>query len=61
MDVTKKLTPAEVESSTRDGAYVYGLYIEGARWDMQGGCLEDSYMKELYPKARGRMDPCKTL
>ena len=61
VDVTKKLTPAEVESSTRDGAYVYGLYIEGARWDMQGGCLEDSYMKELYPKARGRTDPCKTL
>merc|ERR1712070_205467 len=50
VDVTKKMTAEEVEGTARDGAYVTGLYIEGARWDMQQGVLEDSFMKELYPK-----------
>jgi dynein heavy chain len=50
VDVTKKLTPEEVDATTRDGAYVYGLYMEGARWDVAAGCLEDSFKKELYPK-----------
>uniref|UniRef100_A0A7S2NI24 Dynein heavy chain n=1 Tax=Haptolina brevifila TaxID=156173 RepID=A0A7S2NI24_9EUKA len=50
VDVTKKMTPEEVEGTARDGAYVNGLFIEGARWDMQAGVLEDSFMKELYPK-----------
>ena len=49
-DVTKKMTPEEVESVSRDGAYVHGLYMEGARWDMAAGCMEDAFMKELYPK-----------
>ena len=50
VDVTKKMTPEEVEGTARDGAYVNGLYMEGARWDLQSGVLEDSFMKELYPK-----------
>ena len=50
VDVTKKLTPEEQESTSRDGAYIYGLFMEGARWDVATGCLEDAYMKELYPK-----------
>jgi len=50
VDVTKKLTPEEVEGAARDGAYLTGLFIEGARWDMATGVLEDSFMKELYPK-----------
>merc|ERR1711871_446366 len=50
VDVTKKMTPEEIESQSRDGAYVHGLYMEGARWDMQAGCVEEAYMKELYPK-----------
>jgi len=50
VDVMKKMTPEEMESGSRDGAYVHGLYLEGARWDMQAGVLEDAFMKELYPK-----------
>jgi len=49
-DFTKKMTPEEVEGPARDGAYVYGLYLEGARWDVQSGSVEDAFMKELYPK-----------
>merc|ERR1711977_320966 len=48
VDVTKK-NPEEIEGATRDGAYIHGLYVEGARWDMQAGVLEDAIMKELYP------------
>jgi dynein heavy chain len=50
VDVTKKMTPEEVEGVSRDGAYVYGLFMEGARWDTQSGSMEDAFMKELYPK-----------
>ena len=50
VDVTKTMLPEEIEDGSRDGAYVYGLYLEGARWDLQAGCLEDAFMKELYPK-----------
>ena len=47
-EVTKK-EPSEVESSTREGAYVHGLYLEGARWDVGAGMLEESQLKALYP------------
>jgi len=50
VDMTKKLTPEEVDAPARDGALVYGLFMEGARWDVAGGCMEDAFMKELYPK-----------
>merc|ERR1711935_296649 len=49
VDVTKK-GPDEIEGATRDGAYIHGLYVDGARWDTAAGSLEDAYMKELYPK-----------
>jgi dynein heavy chain len=48
VDVTKK-QPEEIESSTRDGAYIHGMFMEGARWDIATGVIEDSFMKELYP------------
>lgn len=33
----------------RDGAYIHGLFMEGARWDIQGGVIIDSRLKELFP------------
>jgi len=30
-----------------DGTYVEGLYLEGARWDMEDGCLKRQRPKEL--------------
>jgi len=50
VDVTKKMTPEEIEGTSRDGAYVHGLYMEGARWDVATGGVEDAFMKDLYPK-----------
>lgn len=45
--VTKK-TPEQIEAPSRDGAYIYGLTLEGARWDDKAGVLEDSKPKELF-------------
>lgn len=36
-------------SAPREGAYVYGMYMEGARWDTQLGTIADSKLKELFP------------
>lgn len=36
-------------TAPRDGAYVNGLFMEGARWDTQGGVIMDSRLKELFP------------
>merc|ERR1711871_1344166 len=35
-DVTKK-SVEDIESSNRDGCFITGLYIEGARWNINGG------------------------
>ncbi|RLU18201.1 hypothetical protein DMN91_008557 [Ooceraea biroi] len=47
-DVTKK-NKEEFTSAPRDGAYVHGIFMEGARWDVQTGIIVDSKPKELYP------------
>ncbi|XP_054276549.1 dynein beta chain, ciliary [Macrosteles quadrilineatus] len=47
-DVTKK-QKEDFSSAPRDGAYVHGLYMEGARWDIQQGVILDSRLKELFP------------
>ena len=49
-EVSKKMTLEELGGAPREGAYVYGLFIEGARWDTGSGLLRDSLMKELYPQ-----------
>jgi dynein heavy chain, axonemal len=46
-EVTKK-SPDQVEQPSRDGAFVHGLTLEGARWDDKAGALEDSKPKELF-------------
>ena len=46
-EVTKKQLD-QIEAPARDGAYIHGLTIEGARWDEKSGSLEDSRPKELY-------------
>lgn len=33
----------------REGAYINGLYMEGARWDMTMNTIADAYLKELFP------------
>ncbi|UYV67054.1 DNAH9 [Cordylochernes scorpioides] len=47
-DVTKK-NKEDFTSPPREGAYINGLYMEGARWDLQAGVIMESRLKELYP------------
>ncbi|XP_073817376.1 dynein beta chain, ciliary-like [Musca autumnalis] len=47
-DVTKKFKD-EISSAPREGAYINGLFMEGARWDMQLNTIADAYLKELFP------------
>ena len=36
VDVTKKAKD-DFNSAPREGAYIHGLFMEGARWDSQSG------------------------
>ncbi|NWT02283.1 DYH9 protein, partial [Mionectes macconnelli] len=47
-DVTKKCRE-DFASPPREGAYVHGLFMEGARWDAQAGLITDARLKELTP------------
>jgi dynein heavy chain len=48
VDVMKK-TKEEITAPPREGAYVHGLYMDGARWDGNNGVIAESLMKELTP------------
>ncbi|NXH39972.1 DYH17 protein, partial [Dicaeum eximium] len=48
VDVTKK-TREEITFPPREGSYVHGLFMEGARWDVPSGSIADARMKELTP------------
>ncbi|XP_057215442.1 dynein heavy chain 9, axonemal [Triplophysa rosa] len=47
-DITKKIRE-DFSSPPREGAYIHGLFIEGARWDIQAGLMVDARLKELTP------------
>ena len=48
VDVLKK-SKDDINAPPREGAYVHGLFMEGARWDTQAGCINESKLKELTP------------
>ncbi|KAJ1562568.1 Dynein heavy chain 9, axonemal [Cladochytrium tenue] len=48
VDVTKK-AKEEFSGAPREGAYVHGLFMEGARWDTASGMIQESLLKELTP------------
>jgi dynein heavy chain len=48
VDVTKK-NREEFSGAPREGAYVHGLFMEGARWDTGSGMIQDSLLKDLTP------------
>jgi dynein heavy chain len=48
-EITKK-QPEEISAAQREGAFISGLFLEGARWDDKAGNLEDSKPKELFNK-----------
>uniref|UniRef100_UPI0035900BF2 dynein axonemal heavy chain 17-like n=1 Tax=Myxine glutinosa TaxID=7769 RepID=UPI0035900BF2 len=48
VEVTTK-NREDITSPGQDMAYIHGLFMEGARWDIQSGSLVDSRLKELTP------------
>ena len=48
-EVTKKV-PEQIDVAARDAAHVYGVFLEGARWDVGQTCIDDAKVKELYPR-----------
>merc|ERR1719395_190930 len=46
-EVTKRDAKA-VDGYAREGVYVTGFWLEGARWDMTSNSLEDSRPKEMF-------------
>ncbi|NXU85060.1 DYH17 protein, partial [Xiphorhynchus elegans] len=46
VDVTKK-TREDITFPPREGSYVHGLFMEGARWDVSSGSIADAQLKEL--------------
>jgi len=45
-DVSRK-TVDQIDSRARDGAYVSGLYLEGARWNWNAGVIEECLPREM--------------
>ncbi|KAM3184981.1 hypothetical protein ACTXT7_007293 [Hymenolepis weldensis] len=48
VEVTKR-TREEMGSAPREGAYIHGLFMEGARWDTGANAVVEARMKELAP------------
>ena len=42
------MTIEELESNSRDGAYIIGLSLQGARWDTAAVQIEKSRPKEMF-------------
>jgi dynein heavy chain len=45
--VTQSMHDTSINLPPSDGAYVKDLFIEGARWDVEAGTLEDAFAMEL--------------
>ena len=43
-----KEEPNELKSKPASGCYIYGLFLEGARWDKRNDTLTDPKPKELF-------------
>ena len=46
---TQTMQTDSVEAQPEEGTYVHGLFIEGAGWDLEEDCIQESKPKELYP------------
>jgi dynein heavy chain len=42
-EIMEQEGPEEIEGKPEDGVYIYGLYIEMARWDRESGHVTESF------------------
>lgn len=48
MKIIDDMKPTDITEPPEDGAYVYGMYLEGARWDSRKRSLAQPQPKELF-------------
>ncbi|XP_042345657.1 dynein axonemal heavy chain 11 [Plectropomus leopardus] len=48
VDITKK-TKDDFGHPPREGAYIHGLFMEGARWDIHSGLISEAVLRDLTP------------
>ena len=49
LDFDFEVIPVDyVDEKPENGAYIYGLFVDGARWDRQAGRLAEQMAKVLY-------------
>ncbi|MED6251879.1 Dynein heavy chain 11, axonemal, partial [Ataeniobius toweri] len=48
VDVTKKVKE-DFGHPPREGAYIHGLFMEGARWDVESGIISEAFLRDLTP------------
>lgn len=46
--IRDNLQPKDIKQKPDEGCFVYGMFLEGARWNYQSHILDDSLPKELY-------------
>lgn len=46
--IEDNLKPEDIKEKPENGVYVYGMFLEGARWNYDTHLLDDSLPKELY-------------
>merc|ERR1711988_804098 len=44
----QKKGPAEVDAWSREGCFIWGMFMEGARWDGGIGAVSNSLPKEMF-------------
>lgn len=47
-EIKDDLSPADIKEGPKDGCLIYGLFLEGCRWDYENHQLTDSRNKELF-------------
>merc|ERR1711871_1807889 len=50
VDVMSVMEPSSLDNAVEDGATIYGLYMEGARWNAEEGVIASSFLKDLHPQ-----------
>jgi len=49
-DVLEIEDETTIDTKPEEGAYIHGMFMEGARWDIKAGVIADSKPKDLYPQ-----------
>lgn len=49
-EVMKKYNKEDFTTPPREGSYLHGMFMEGARWDTATGMIQEAKMKELQPR-----------